>query len=180
MTDCKEYFLDDARAITAIPISEAIINEADPTALSNQLTATIASEGYGLAETIETERFSSDAIAIGLYQPAFDVVGFVPMLPGTGKAKDTEGDSVAGRMHTVSVTCEVDDRDASVWEHLLKLERTPCHLELTFRDGKTRAFVAGSEDTYHCHVERDGKKTTVTFRIQNLMGIQLLVPASQS
>jgi len=170
MTDCKEYYLDDARAITAIPVSEATINEAEPTSPPNQLTATIASEGFSL---------TSDAIVIGRYQPSVEGVAFIPMHPGTGKAKDTEGDSVAGRMHTVSVTCEVDDRDGEVWNNLLKLERTPCHLELTFHDGKTRAFVAGSEDTYQCHTERDGRKTTVTFRIQNLMGIQLFVKQTE-
>ena len=89
----------------------------------------------------------------------------------TGKAKDDESDSVAGRMHTVTVTCEVDDREFEVWDHLLTLERTYRHLILTFRDN-SRAFVSSTQDTYLCSVERDGAKTTVTFRIQNLMGIQ--------
>ena len=56
---------------------------------------------------------------------------------------------------------------------LLKLERTPAHLLLTFRGG-IRAFVQGSIDTYHCEVERDGAKTSVQFKVQSLMGIQLI------
>ena len=92
----------------------------------------------------------------------------------SGKAKDDENDSVAGRLHTVTVTCEADDRDSDVWNHLLTLERTPSHLLLTFRDS-TRAFVSATEDTYLCNVECDGSKTSITLRVQNLMGIQLLV-----
>ena len=80
---------------------------------------------------------------------------------------------MAGRLHTVTVQCEVDDRDGTVWADLLKLERTPAHLLLTFRGG-IRAFVQGSIDTYHCEVERDGAKTSVQFKVQSLMGIQLI------
>ena len=92
----------------------------------------------------------------------------------TGKAKDDESDSVASRLHAVNVTCQVDDRDFSVWEHLQTLERTPSHLLLTFRD-KTCGFASANVDTYQCTVERNGAKATVTFRLQNHMGIQLIV-----
>lgn len=112
------------------------------------------------------------SITIGLKAVGADSV-LIPIMPRTGKAKDDESDSVAGRLHDVTVTCEVDDRDSNVWGHLLTLERTPSHLLLTFRGG-VQAFVAGSEDTYICRTGRDGAKTTVTFRVQDLMGIQLM------
>jgi hypothetical protein len=74
----------------------------------------------------------------------------------------------------VTVNCQIDDRDPSVWTKLLTLERTPSHLMLTFRD-KIRAFVQANKDTYLCTVDRDGAKTSVQFRIECLMGIQMLV-----
>lgn len=112
------------------------------------------------------------SITIGLKAVGADSV-LIPIMPRTGKAKDDESDSVAGRLHDVTVTCEVDDRDSNVWGRLLTLERTPSHLLLTFRGG-VQAFVAASEDTYICRTGRDGAKTTVTFRVQDLMGIQLM------
>lgn len=112
------------------------------------------------------------AITIGL-QPASSGGMLIPIIHTTGKAKDDESDSVAGRMHTVNVTCRVDDRDSETWDYLLRLERTPRHLLLTFRD-LSRGFVSATRDTYLCNVERDGAKTNVTFRIQCLMGIQLI------
>jgi hypothetical protein len=39
----------------------------------------------------------------------------------------------------------------------------------------THAFVAATRDSYLCEVERNGAKTSVSFRIYNLMGIQLIV-----
>ena len=177
MNNCKEYYLDDARAIRAIPISEkavdgkVAVDETDPTSPANRLTPTIDSEMFIITD---------DTIFVGRYRPVEyemvrDDVAFIPMQPGTGKVKDTQDDSVAGRLHTVTVTFDADDRESEVWANLLTLERTPCHLELTFRDGKTRAFIAGSEDTWQCNTNRDGSKTTVTIRMQNLMGVQLMV-----
>jgi hypothetical protein len=77
-------------------------------------------------------------------------------------------------LHKITVKCQIDDREPSVWANLLTLERTPSHLLLTFRD-KSRAFVQGSKDTYLCTVDRDGAKTSVQFRIECLMGIQMIV-----
>lgn len=163
MPNCKEFFLDDLMAITAIPIAN--ISAADPASAANSLTPTIAKTGFNPSLT--------GAITIG-QKPAAVGVRLIPIKRLTGKAKDEEQDSVAGRLHTVTVTCEADDRDADVWTLLLTLERTPSHLLLTFRDGVTQAFVSATADTYTCTAERDGAKTAVTFRIQCLMGIQRL------
>lgn len=159
MITCTEFALDDVMAITAIPVTDFSLGTADW-----QLTPTIP--GGQFSPTL------SGSITIGL-QPAAAGRPLIPIIRTTGQAKDGEGDSVAGRLHTVNVACQVDDRDYSVWAHLLTLERTPSHLLLTFRN-KTQAFASATKDTYLCTVERDGAKTTVAFRIQNLMGVQLI------
>ena len=166
MTTCKEY-RDDVMAITAIPVSK--ISTAVPTSPVLALTPAIT---YDFSK-----HFDADTIVIGLARASVSSVSavgsLIPIVRTTGKAKDDEGDSVPGRLHTVTVTCQVDDRDSSVWNNLLTLERTPSHLLLTFRDN-TRAFVAATQDSYAVKTNRDGSKTTVTFRIENHMGIQLV------
>jgi len=169
MNNCKEFALDDLMAITAIPVAGF-----SPDAASWQLTPTIRAAAFSPTLT--------GAIVIGL-QPATAGGKLVPIVRATGKAKDSEADGVAGRSHTVSVSCEVDDRDLTadgsgktVLDHLLALERTPSHLLLTFRDD-TRAFAAATADTYTCEVERSGSKTSVTLKVHNLMGIQLIIPS---
>ena len=159
-TNCKEIQLDDVLAITAVPVAN--ISAGDVSSPVNSLTPTIADFTPSL----------TGAIAVGLQTPAAGVT-LVPIKRNTGKAKDDTSDSVAGRLHTVTVTCEVDDTESPVWASLYVLERTARHLMLTFRGG-ARAFVAATEDTYMCTVERDGAKTSLTFKIQCLMGMQLL------
>lgn len=160
MPACKEFILDDVMAITAIPLSDVSIGSAT----------------WQLTPIIPLGQFSptlSNAITIGLHTP--DAYGtLIPIMRKSGKAKDEESDSVAGRLHTVTVNCEVDDRDTAVWNDLLALERTPSHLLLVFRD-QSRAFVQGSMDTWHCTVSRDGSKTSVAIRIQCHTGIQMIV-----
>ena len=163
MSSCKEFVLDDLMAVTAIPVAN--IPASDPASPANQLTPVIARAGFHPS--------MAGAITIGL-QPATPAGALVPIRRNTGKAKDDSSDGVAGRLHTVTVNCEVDDRDSGTWQTLFTLERIPCHLLLTFRDGVTQAFVAATRDTYTCTVERNGSKTTVAFRIQCIMGIQLL------
>jgi hypothetical protein len=160
MNNCKEYALDDLLAVTAIPVADyGAADKAEhlkPLIDGNHFTPTLA-----------------NSITIGLTAA---VAGgrLIPVMRGSGKAKDAEADTVAGRLHTVTVTCEADDRDSMTWDHMLALERTPCHLVLTFRGG-TRAFVEATEDTYLCTKERDGSKTSITLRIQDTMGIQMIV-----
>jgi hypothetical protein len=158
MNSCSEFQLDDLMAVTAVPIAN--IPATDPSSPVNRLTATVGTF---------TPSYSG-AITIGRQSPGGNLI---PIVRDSGKATDDEGDSVAGRLHTVKVSCEADDRDGTVWADLLTLERTPRHLILMFRGG-ARAFVAATRDTYTCTVERSGAKTSVTFTVKNLMGIQLM------
>ena len=160
---CKEFALDDVMAITAIPLANIPANDIHSPA--NKLTATISKNDFNPALT--------NAITIGL-QPATPGGILVPIRKLSGKAEDKESDSVAGRLHTVTVTCEIDDRDNSVWENLLTLERTYRHLIVTFRD-MTKAFISATQDSYLFTTDRDGGTTSATFRIYNHMGIQPII-----
>ena len=160
MNNCSEYVLDDLMAICAIPVGDL-----DPGFAAWQITPTIPSGQFSPTLT--------NAIVIGM-KPATTNGRLVPIKRLTGKAKDNEGDSAAGRLHTVTVNCDVDDRDGAVWADLLALERRQSHLLMTFRDG-TQGFALATLDTYHCEVERSGAKTSVSFRVYNQMGIQLIV-----
>ena len=160
MPSCKEFILDDVMAITAIPVTDFY-----PGSSGWQLQPVIAESAFFPTFT--------HAITIGR-QPATTGGTLIPIMRLTGKAKDDESDQTAGRLHKVTVNCQIDDRDSSVWTNLLTLERTPSHLLLTFRD-QSRAFVQASKDTYLCTVDRDGAKTSVQFRIECLMGIQMIV-----
>ena len=157
--NCKEFNLDDLLAIIAIPVTDY----------------SCVTQDWNLKPTIPNTAVSPSLtypIAIGT-MPATTGGKLIPIIRASGKAKDSEDDSVAGRKHSVSVSCEADDRESAVWNYLFSLERTPCHLLLTFR-GDTRGFVAATEDTYMCEVDRSGGKTSVSFKIENLMGVQLI------
>lgn len=157
--NCKEFYLDDVMAIVAVPVEDY-----DFWPYVSPLQPTIASYDLSLPMT--------NAIVIG-QQAATDGGDLIPIINMTGKAEDAEDNSVAGRKHTVTVKCEVDDRDSDTWPLLRTLEITPCHLLLTFR-GKKQAFVAASEDTYQFIVSRSGAKTSVKFHIESLSGLQLI------
>lgn len=164
MPTCKEFVLDDLFAVTAIPIANIPASAiASP---ASQVTPTIG-------KTTIVPSMLSGSITIG-QQPAVADGILIPIMRLTGKAKDEESDAIAGRLHTVTVNCQVDERDTSVWSSMLTLERTPSHLLLTFRD-KSQAFVAATADTYLFKTDRDGAKTSASFRIENLMGIQMLL-----
>jgi len=176
MPTCKEFVLDDVMAITAIPVADY-----NPAAVPGGAPSGITS--WLLTPVIPEDQFSptlTSAITIG-QKPAIDGGTLIPIMRLTGKAKDDESDQTAGRLHKVTVNCQIDDRDLNrdasgmtVLDHLLTLERTPSHLLLTFRD-QSRVFVQASKDTYLCTVDRDGAKTSVQFRVECLMGIQMLV-----
>lgn len=162
MTPCSEFVLDDVMAITAIKLS------------SYSNTGTLLSpviDGQYFNPT-----FDASTVVVGMAhaESGGSAVGsLVPIIRSSAKAKDTEADSVAGRSHTVSVECEVDDRDSGKWSILRDLERTPRHLILTLRDG-TRTFVRATEDSYICTVDRGDGKTKLSFKVHNLMGMQLI------
>lgn len=158
--DCKEFDLNGLLSVTAVPVTDYA-----PGTHAWQVSPTIPSTEFSPTLT--------NAIVIGAF-PATTGGKLIPIMRGTGKVKDDESDSVAGRKHTVTVSCEADDRDKKTWGYLLALERTPCHLLLTFRGG-ARAFVAATQDTYACEVNREDAKTSVSFKVDNLMGLQLII-----
>jgi len=158
--NCKEY-IRDILSVTAIPVSDF-----NPGTSGWQLTPTVPSSGF--SPTL------ANAIVIGR-TPAVVNGAVIPIIRDTGKVDDSESDSVSGRLHTVKVTCDVDTRGAGVYDLLFTLERTPCHLLLTYGDGVTQAFVQATIDTYLCNTERDGSKVSVTLRVKNMMGAQVLV-----
>lgn len=157
MISCKEFALDDLCAITIIPTGKYM------PAGAVMLSPAIAEDGFN-------PTFDEDTIVIGSSAPTGSLI---PIKSSTGKVKDTEADNVAGRLHTITVSCEVDDRDSGVWNLLQRIEQTPSHLVLTSRGG-TKFFVQGTEYTYLCNTERDGDKTSVNFKIQCLMGLQII------
>lgn len=172
MNDCKEFLLDDLKAITAIPVSD--VPAGDVSSPVNIFTPTFPSDDFN--PTLD------NAVVIGRQAATTDGV-LVPINRSSGTAKDNTQDSVAGRLHTVTVDCEVDERGGEIWAPIAAMDNVPCsqrlertahHLLLSFRDG-TQGFVSASNDTYVCTVEREGEKVKVAFRIQNLTGIQLLV-----
>lgn len=115
MNNCKEFALDDLMAITAIPVADYVLG----------------TKAWQLKPTIVTTSFSptlTNTIVIGL-QTATVGGKLIPIRRHTGKAKDAESDSVAGRLNTVTASCEV---------------------------------------------ERSNGKTSVSFKLYNLMGIQLI------
>lgn len=164
MNSCREFNLEDIMAITAIPVSKYTDN-------TTILSPVIPESGF-------TPVIDDTAVVIGRTYATGSATGnpvgaLVPIISESGKVKDAESDKTSGRAHAVSVNCKVDDRESDAWEILRRLERTPSHLILLFR-GETRAFVRATEDTYVCTVERDGKDTSVSFKIHGLMGIQLI------
>lgn len=171
MTNCKEFLLDDVMAITAIPVSD--IPAGDVNSPVNKLTPTLDADDFN--PTLD------NAIVIGR-QAATDGGVVVPIKRLSGKAKDDPQDGVAGRLHSVTVNCEVDERGGEIWAPIASMDDVPCsqhlertahHLVLSFRDG-SRGFVSATEDTYLYTIDRDGAKVSVAFKIQNLTGVQML------
>lgn len=179
MNNCKE-FLSEVMAITAIPIAN--ISASDVSSPVNNLTPAIGKAGFhpSLANAVTIGLSLLDLTATG--GAANKSSYLVPIMRMSGKVKDDPSDSVSGRLHTVTVTCEVDERGGEIWASTgqnqppcsLRLERVPHHLVLSFRDG-TMGFASATEDTYLCTIDRDGAKVNVQFRIQNIMGIQMIV-----
>ena len=179
--NCLEIF-DDILSVTAIPVEE-IPPSADAWRVEKTVTEHGTSDTFNAAfenkgnvmdgsELVDYSPNPDGTITIGI-SPDYPSGNLVPIIRNSGKVKDSPSDATAGRLHTVTVTCEVDDRDGTVWADLLKLERMPSHLLVTYRNGR-RAFAEGTEDSYLCSVERSGAKTSVTLRVQNIMGLQLL------
>lgn len=162
MNACSEFVLDSVVEITAIPLSAY-------NASATMLSPVIIASAFN-------PTFNSDTVVVGLTKAVSSgnpVGSLIPIVHDTAKVKDSESDNVAGRLHSVSIECQVDDRESDRWQTLLLLERTPRHLILKLRDG-SRVFVMATEDTYLCTMQRGDGKTSLSWRIQNLMGLQLV------
>ena len=109
MINCSEFILDDVMAITAIPLAYYTSTDGF---LSPVLSAFSPTFGASTI-VVGTQR----AMALGV-----SVGSLIPIIHKTAKAKDSESDSVAGRLHSVTVDCDVDDRDYAVWNVLRTLE----------------------------------------------------------
>ena len=171
MVNCKEFALDDLMAIVAVPVGK--YTPSSTTSELDQITRVM------LMPTIDAETLDDivDADAIVIGKTSQNGSALIPIIRETGKVKDSESLDTAGRLHTVNVECEVDDRDSEVWTLLHRLERMAAHLLLTSRDG-SRFFVQGSEETFLCTVNRDGEKTGVSLKVQCMMGVQMLVQSA--
>lgn len=155
---CREFALDDVAAITAIPLTK--YTETD----------TLLSPVINTFSPV----FDASTIVIGQVRQQVSGSGvgsLIPLISSSASVKDTETLGVAGRAHTSDVECEVDDRDADVWQTIQTIERAAHHLILLCKSGD-RFFVRASEDTYTCTTSRDGKKTSLSFKIHSLMGLQ--------
>ena len=155
---CKEYTYSHIASVTAVPSAECALSPAaifSPVIEDEQLT--IAS----LDNTIVIGR-SADGDAV------------IPFVRDSVKVSDAESDAVAGRSHTVELSCEVDARNVTVITHIARLERGPYCLLLQLGDG-SRAFVAADRDSYLC---TSGKSTdnnvSISIKIHNRQGIQLV------
>lgn len=155
---CKEYSYSHISAVTAIPAAECVVSPMaalSPVIEEDQLT--IAS----LASAIVIGR-SADGGAV------------IPFVRDSIKIGDSEQVAVAGRSHSVELSCEADAREADVMSHVANLERGIYCLLIQLGDG-SRAFVAADRDTYQC---TSGKSTdnnvTISIKIHNLHGIQLV------
>ena len=168
MNACSEYALDGVVEITAIPLSAF---NATSVLLSPVIDGPDFSPSLGASTIVVGLR---RAVAYGS-----PVGRLVPIIHDTAKVKDSESDNVAGRAHSISVECDVDDRESSTWETLRILERTPHHLILTLRD-TSRVFVLGTEDAYLCTVERGNGKTELTIKLKNFMGMQRIQDTAMS
>lgn len=158
MANCLEY-IDSVMSVVAIPLDDLPLSTA----------------AWQLSPAIPAGDFSptlDHAITIGV-RPATEEGILVPMRSNDGKVKDDTSDNTAGRLHTVNVMCNVDDRDAEAPDVLLALQRTPFHLLLMFRNGQS-GLVAATRDSYLCQVSREDGNTSISFRIQNLNGMQLI------
>ena len=152
MANCREFALDDLAAIVAIPVWKQC-----GTGMSVE----------SLAGLVQDE----DSIVVGSFVRAGSLI---PILHATGKVSDTVSDTVAGRLHTVTVKCDVDIRNPEVVPFLRRLQQTPSHLILTSHNGD-RFGVYATEYTYLCETEQDDEKTPLSIRIQSVMGLQRII-----
>lgn len=161
MSSCIEFSFDNLSGIIALPL--------DAYTPGAEMLLPVIPEGF-FNPVIDLH-----TIAIGYTANIAGATAgaLVELMPGTGEVRDSESLQVAGRLHTVTVDCKVDDRNQDVMTLLQILENVPHHLLLTSRNGKM-AFVHATEDTYLCTTERDKGAISLQFVIKNLKGMQII------
>lgn len=161
MPSCNEFSFDNLSEIIALPLDAYTPGEEMllPVIPERFFNPAIGERTIVIGHTTNIEGATAGAL--------------VYLISGTGEVKDSESLQVAGRLHTVSVGCKVDDRDPDVLTFLQRLEDVPHHLILTSRNGE-RAFVYATEFTYMCTTERDKGSTSLQFVINNMKGMQAI------
>lgn len=125
-----------------------------------------------LADPISLSAISFDARSVIRIAHEEDAANTVVMIAGMrGSIKDDESDSVAGRIHTVTLTADVNESSASTRSSLRRLESRAHALLLYFRDGRM-GLVQCDRDSYLTTVARGETHSSIQMRIQDLLGIQ--------
>lgn len=159
MNCLQEYNIHDIQCVSAIPAGSLTLAAAAillPVIQSSQMTIT-----------------ENGIISIGVPLVSFVFEGTILHNTGEFDCKDSESDAISGRSHTVSVSCSVDVRSSSSRAHLRALEDGPYCLLLHFRGGNM-GLIMSDVDSYDCSVEYSKSTPTVSFKIHNLAGVQLV------
>ena len=152
---CTEIPLNELLAIDAVPVADMTVQAQ-----------------YVLADTLPESGVT--VVKQNLIRIAAGAAGakMIPLNPSErGKLKDDERDALPGRSHTITVDADINDLAATTRAAMRILERHPHSLLLSFRDGR-EAIVVTNPDSYVCTTTRDGSRTTINIRIQNVVGVQ--------
>lgn len=159
MSNCTETLLKGIAAIIAVP-------EKDLSLTTTAQLSPVIKTGAGTQLTF----LRTNAIGIGRGKDISTLIRTIPTAE-YAEAKDSENDNVAGRSHSITVEVDINDDNTSVLPWLLTLEREAHSLILCLTNG--RYYVAtATEDSYQFTVSRETNKTSIEFRIHNLMGCQ--------
>lgn len=154
---CTEIPLYDVQSIDAVPVADVWISAAA------YLATELRNSDFVIDPTRLVRIAAQDAGA-----------GIVPLLLTTrGGIRDEESDGVAGRVHTVTLTADVNEKAASSRAALRRLELRPHTLLIRFIDGRS-ALVVATKDSYLVTTSRDGSKAAITLRIHTAEGLRYI------
>lgn len=159
MSNCTETRLKGVAAILAVPVDDLSLT-------ASAQVSPIIKTGAGSQLTFRKE----NTIGIGRGSALATIIRTTPTTD-YAEAKDSESDNVGGRSHTVTVQGDINDDNLDTLAYLLTLERTAHSLILVLANGRYYVVTA-TEDSYQFTVNRETNKTSIEFRIHNLMGCQ--------